>query len=654
MEAATSDAQHTEMLERINQLNILRESNATLRTDCEAYSKRSRELEVKLTALSAELDPAKEEARTAKAELVARDVQIKRLEDESRHWQERNTQLLSTYDRVDPADIQNLKGEVETLKSEKAELEKAMAEREEKSTTHEKRISLLEENIRRYRDTLGKANEMTKRLREEKAQLSGTITELQTKVDALSANQATADASKDLSDQLTSLRQEKEAVEKALADEKAARAAQPSSTPSPEQTAALAALREERDRLLSEKEAWTKASTDRLSSDNDTNSQWETEKAELVKARDEALAQTKFVEDEVKKSAENLRSLRQSNEKFQARVSEFQKARERASAEQAAAVAAAVEKVKSEMQATDSSVGASEELVKKHAAELETLRAHLTAQHETSLKEAVESAVAAAKAEAASITDADDKIKAAVDAAIAAHDPRKAEEVAAAVDSGRRESLAKLKIKDGQLFRLQARLKQLETQIDEWCQAGLVPDILSVSTGPAAPGAPIASTSKPIANGTPAVAPSPTTSAPITSTPVASTPAKPATSAPAVAPSTAPSAGVRKTPVSGAVPLGHPEGAGRGRGAPRGGVRGVARGLSIRGAAPGRGGAPSPTTAPAATAGVSIMGAATKRPRDEEAASSDDSLVKRMKPASEATAAATSKPVTLRRPPPPS
>jgi nucleoprotein TPR len=95
MEAATSDAQHAEMLERINQFNIVRESNATLRAECETYAKRSRELDAKLQALSTELEPVKEQARVAQAELQARDAQITRLEGESRRWQERNAQLLS-------------------------------------------------------------------------------------------------------------------------------------------------------------------------------------------------------------------------------------------------------------------------------------------------------------------------------------------------------------------------------------------------------------------------------------------------------------------------------------------------------------------------------------------------------------------------------
>jgi len=88
MEAVTSDAQHAEMLERINQFNILRESNATLRAECETHAKRSRELDAKLQALSTELEPAKEQARIAQAELQARDAQISGLEAESRRWQE--------------------------------------------------------------------------------------------------------------------------------------------------------------------------------------------------------------------------------------------------------------------------------------------------------------------------------------------------------------------------------------------------------------------------------------------------------------------------------------------------------------------------------------------------------------------------------------
>lgn len=95
METAASAVQHAELVERINQLNILRESNATLRADCESYARKSRDLEAKLKQLTEQLDPAKEEARIAQAELGASKMQLNRLEEENRKWQERNSQLLS-------------------------------------------------------------------------------------------------------------------------------------------------------------------------------------------------------------------------------------------------------------------------------------------------------------------------------------------------------------------------------------------------------------------------------------------------------------------------------------------------------------------------------------------------------------------------------
>lgn len=73
----------------------MRESNATLRSECESALKKTRELETRLKALSAELNPAKEQARTAQAELEATKERMQHLEQESKRWQERNAQLLS-------------------------------------------------------------------------------------------------------------------------------------------------------------------------------------------------------------------------------------------------------------------------------------------------------------------------------------------------------------------------------------------------------------------------------------------------------------------------------------------------------------------------------------------------------------------------------
>lgn len=95
VEAAASEAQHTELMERINQLTLLRESNATLRSDCEAQTKRARALETQLQQLQSELEPTREQLRVTRAELDARNEQVIKLEQECRGWQDRNKQLLT-------------------------------------------------------------------------------------------------------------------------------------------------------------------------------------------------------------------------------------------------------------------------------------------------------------------------------------------------------------------------------------------------------------------------------------------------------------------------------------------------------------------------------------------------------------------------------
>ncbi|KIK98776.1 hypothetical protein PAXRUDRAFT_823499 [Paxillus rubicundulus Ve08.2h10] len=640
VKAATSDAQHAEMLERINQLNILRESNATLRADCETYSKRARELDTKLKALSAELEPTKEQARTARAELQARDAQITLLESESKRWQERNTQLLSKYDRIDPADVQTLKDEIETLKTQKADLEKRITEHSTKDTETATRVAILEENVRRYRDQTASLKGHLGLINSEKSTLKQTMSDLQADLknvtaerDSLRANSSTGT---DTSRELETLRQEKAALEKALTDEKASKAIS-QTVPSPDQSSLVESLRSERDKLLAEKESWSTTSGGQTS--DATKIQLEAEKAELSKARDAALEHLKAAQERVKKAIDDARNLKQSNDKFQVRVSEMQRTRE-------SAIAAAVEKATSA--ATTAPAVNMQELAKQHSQELEALRAQLASQHEANLK----AAVAAAKAEAAAAAATDDSTKAAIAAAIAAHNEevqaKHAEEISAAVERGRLEQAAKGKLKDAQLVRSQTKLKEVEAQVLEWRKAGLIPEAAPAT----AAAAPITST----AGGT--VVATPTGAVASTSTTPAAAAITSSTSAanPTVAATPAIAAPVRRT-LGGAVPLSVPDGTGRGRGTGRGAPRG--RGLLIRGAAPGRG-VPSPVTAAAPSdAPIQIMGAANKRIREDET-QSDDSLAKRLKPAADSTPSGAApavggskQPVTIRRPPPP-
>ncbi|KDQ62646.1 hypothetical protein JAAARDRAFT_54566 [Jaapia argillacea MUCL 33604] len=623
VEAATSEAQHAELVERINQLTILRESNATLRADCEAQSRRARELDLKLQQVSLELEPAKEQARVAQAELEARDQQIKRLEDESRRWQERNTQLLSKYDRIDPAEVQLLKDEIELLKQQQTAAEKSRAVEDVKVSDQAQTIQNLENSLKATKETGSKNNAIFKRnfekWKEEKAVLEASVADLQNQIKSLTEEReafqqtesTSSTATKDIQEQLQMLRREKEQVEVSLAEERKKvaeyRAAEANIA---EQASLITTLQAERDQLLAEKDSWSSSSVAPLGDASSARQEWESEKAALVKARDDATAALKAAQDQAKKATDEAQNIRASNEKFQARLQELQKARaaegQRARAQQEAAVNAAIEKVKTET-AVDAAVP--DDLAKRHADELRTLEDRLKAEHKLELEQAVAKAKEAAQPEEGEATS-----EAVVAAAVAAAEERlkaqHVEEIAAAVERGRMEQAAKSKLKDAQLVRSQHKVKELEAQILEWRKAGVLPEQSSA------------------------------------------TPATPAPAATATAPSTAPTVvtpPVRKPSMSVPAAPGQAELATRGRGAPRGAPRGGARGGATRGA-PGRGapaaaGAHPLPTAPAA-AGMSIMGAAGKRGREDSDVATDDSLAKRLKPAETPTP---KPPVTLKR-----
>lgn len=155
-----------------------------------------------------------------------------------------------------------------------------------------------------FRQRWANAQSEKKTMEAEKQTSQATITQLREEIQVLTA---------DLNAQIMSLRSDKEAAEKALADEKASRFLDSTTDQdsvvvssmfasycaAPMTPCSQTTLRSERDQLLIEKESWIKSSSNAgegATSDaitEEARRQWETEKAELIKARDEAASQLK-------------------------------------------------------------------------------------------------------------------------------------------------------------------------------------------------------------------------------------------------------------------------------------------------------------------------------------------------------------------------
>jgi len=271
---------------------------------------------------------------------------------------------------------------------------------------------------------------------------------------------------------------------------------------------------------------------------------------------------------------------------------------------QQAAIDTAVAAAKSED--LPSTVSTNEEVEKKRAEELKALEERLRAEHKRELEAAVAKAVPGGTVEKPAEADTE----AAIAAAKAEWEKAHEEEIEKAIERGRVEQQTKGRLKDAQLMRTQAKVKELEAKVLELQGSGTASTSNTTTTAPA---------QKPTPTQPPAQRPAPT-QAPGQKPIPANRPQQTTTQ--------------NKLPNRPTLP-----------------TRGGGPGRVLNAALGGRGGAPTTATPPSQNTGggVSIMGAA-KRPREDtegETPVTDNSLAKRLKPAE-------NKPTPpIKRPPPP-
>jgi nucleoprotein TPR len=118
---------HGKLLESINQLNLFRESNASLRNEARQAQTQLAERTTEAETLSAQLEPLRARIGEIENAVETKDGEIKLLQEDRDRWQKRNQDILQRYDRVDPAELEGLKNQVETLTQERNAL---LSERE--------------------------------------------------------------------------------------------------------------------------------------------------------------------------------------------------------------------------------------------------------------------------------------------------------------------------------------------------------------------------------------------------------------------------------------------------------------------------------------------------------------------------------------------
>ncbi|KAJ1309970.1 hypothetical protein OPQ81_006728 [Rhizoctonia solani] len=206
-EASVSSTQHAELVDKINQLNILRESNATLRSDSEANRKKAERLQSQLLRLKTEFEPVKLELVTVKAELDERQRQNEQFQKDIEQLKER----FASHDRVDPEQL----GEVVAAK------EAAEAKVAEQATEVEKLRNAARGWKERYenfsvktREELTKRNNQIAQLETEKNEVIESARVTTTELEQLKAELAQVQASGGNSDsQVKALEKTKAALQ---------------------------------------------------------------------------------------------------------------------------------------------------------------------------------------------------------------------------------------------------------------------------------------------------------------------------------------------------------------------------------------------------------------------------------------------------------
>jgi nucleoprotein TPR len=166
------------LLQTINELNLYRESSTTLRNEARQAREKLDEKIQEVERLAAEIEPLKSRVGELEGELESKDGEMKLLQNDRDHWRERTQNIISKYDRVDPAELEDIRQQLATLKEEK---ERLQAECEDRiTTTKEEAAAVLADRLAKYKDQAKGQNRIqNSRLLEEKALVETLRAELE-------------------------------------------------------------------------------------------------------------------------------------------------------------------------------------------------------------------------------------------------------------------------------------------------------------------------------------------------------------------------------------------------------------------------------------------------------------------------------------------
>lgn len=194
----TGAANQIKLLDTINELNLYRESSATLRQESRQAQTKLQEKITEIEGLTEQIRPLQVKVQEVENELEMKNGELKLLQEDRDRWRERTQNIISKYDRVDPEEIEGMKQRIGALETERNEFvaikesltlqieafpAQLQSQREEADKTwQESKAKLIEQAKNRSREQASKIRDLEKDIaavREEKQTLTQQLTQLE-------------------------------------------------------------------------------------------------------------------------------------------------------------------------------------------------------------------------------------------------------------------------------------------------------------------------------------------------------------------------------------------------------------------------------------------------------------------------------------------
>ncbi|KAK3948077.1 hypothetical protein QBC32DRAFT_382202 [Pseudoneurospora amorphoporcata] len=153
-DSARNSLTHKELMDKLNELNLIRESNVTLRNENLRIQAQLAMKNRKIEDLENKIQPL--EARIGELELdkTFKEAEVKQLQEARDGLQKRIESILSKYGQADPQEVEQLKASVESLQAEHEAFKQAEAALEEKLKEAETNLETERTNWKNMRARL--------------------------------------------------------------------------------------------------------------------------------------------------------------------------------------------------------------------------------------------------------------------------------------------------------------------------------------------------------------------------------------------------------------------------------------------------------------------------------------------------------------------